>query len=160
MNESERLAAEIEKALDGGAWHGPSLREALQGIDRQAALERPVAGAHTIAEIALHATTWNDVVRRRLEGEAPQVPDDQDWPRAEVPDDAAWDAIVSRVFDTGHALCEAVRRFPPAKLLEERPRVGDLWFHLVVGQLQHVLYHTGQVSLLRKAVLRTQETAR
>src|SRR6266496_1112352 len=82
MNESERLADQLTRALNGGAWYGPSWREALEGITREAALYRPIPEAHTIAEILLHATTWHDVVRRRLEGESPEVSDTQDWPTA------------------------------------------------------------------------------
>jgi len=73
MNESERLADQLTKALNGDAWHGPSWSEALEGITREGALHRPITEAHSIAEIVLHATTWNDLVRRRLLGELPEV---------------------------------------------------------------------------------------
>lgn len=151
MNESERLAAEIGKALSGGAWHGPSFREALEGVDLAAAMRRPVADAHTIAEIVLHATAWHDVVRRRLQGENPQVTDEQDWPRVALADEQAWQAAVRRLEETGRALCDTVRAFPAEKLHEKRPSLDDTWYGLISGQLQHVIYHAGQVALLRKA---------
>jgi hypothetical protein len=154
MNESERLADQIERALNGNAWHGPSWREALQDVTRERALERPIPEAHSIAEIVLHATSWHDVVRRRLEGESPAVSDAQDWPEAAVADDAAWQAAVARLFATGRSLREAVERFPADQLHEKRPKVEDTWYGLVIGELQHVLYHAGQVSLLRKAGVR------
>ena len=151
MNESERLADELGRALNGGAWHGPSWREALDGITREAALNRPIAEAHTIAEILLHATTWHDVVRRRLEGETPEVSDAQDWPAAALTDDAAWSAAVARLFESGSTLTETVRRFPAGTLHEKRPGTDGTWFGLIIGELQHVLYHAGQVALLKKA---------
>jgi hypothetical protein len=151
MNECERLATELDKALHGGAWHGPSVREVLEGVNHVTALARPIPAAHSIAEIVLHATTWHDVVRRRLQGESPQVPDEQDWPKANLPDEAAWTAAVARLFETGVALRETVRAFPPDQIFEPRPRVGDTWYALVSGELQHVLYHAGQIALLRKA---------
>jgi hypothetical protein len=80
MNESERLAQQLDRALNGNAWHGPSWREALEGLGRDAALKRPIPEAHTIAEIVRHATTWHDVVTRRLQGETPEVSDAEDWP--------------------------------------------------------------------------------
>ncbi|OGF15186.1 MAG: hypothetical protein A2W00_06200 [Candidatus Eisenbacteria bacterium RBG_16_71_46] len=151
MTESERLAEELDKALNGGAWHGPSWREALEGVSRQAALGRPIPEAHSIAEIVLHATTWHDVVRRRLEGETPQVPDAEDWPPADLPEDDVWSAVLGRLFESGRALCETVRRFPAERLLEQRPRVDDTWFALISGELQHVLYHAGQIAVLKKS---------
>jgi hypothetical protein len=150
MNESERLAGELDKALHGGAWHGPSWREALEGVSLASALQRPIPEAHSIAEIVLHATTWHDVVRRRLDGESPQVPDSEDWPAAALPNDAAWSTAVGRLFETGRALCDTVRRFPPEQLHEQRPRVDDTWYGLISGELQHALYHAGQIAILKK----------
>jgi len=153
MNESKRLASQLERALNGGAWHGPSWREALEGVTREDALHRPIPEAHSIAEIVLHFTTWQDVVRRRLEGESPQVSDAEDWPTAVFPDEAAWSAAVARLFDTGRSLREVIERFPVERLEEQRPGVDDTWFALIIGQLQHMLYHGGQIGLLRKATV-------
>jgi DinB superfamily len=151
MNECERLAIELDKALNGGAWHGPSFREALEGVDHRTAQGRPIPEAHSIAEIVLHAATWHDVVRRRLSGETPQVSDAEDWPPAQIADDTAWRKIVDRLGETGHDLCNTVRGFPEVQLHEKRPRVDDTWYALISGELQHVLYHAGQVSILKKA---------
>src|SRR5262250_2600959 len=105
MNESERLAHEITKALNGGAWHGPSWREALDGVSRDGALQHPIPEAHSIAEVLLHAVAWHDIVRRRLQGETPQEPpDEENWPKPVLPDDAAWEATCERLFATGEAL--------------------------------------------------------
>lgn len=152
MNECQRLASQFDRALDGGAWYGPSWREALEGVTRAQALHRPIPEAHTIAEVVLHATTWHDVVRRRLHGESPQVSDDQDWQVIALADDAAWTAVMTRLFDTGQALREEVAKFAPDRLQEQRPGVDDTWYGLIVGEMQHVLYHAGQVGLLRKSV--------
>ena len=151
MNDSERLAIELDKALNGGAWHGPSFREALDGVDLAGALQRPIPAAHSIAEIVLHATTWHDVVRRRLGGETPQVEDSEDWPPTAIADEAAWKATVHRLRETGQALCESVRTFPVERLNEKRPRVDDTWYALISGELQHVIYHAAQVVLLKKS---------
>lgn len=151
MNESKRLADQLARALNGDAWHGPSWREALEGVSREAAVHRPIPDGHTIGEILLHATTWQDVVRRRLEGESPQVTGSEDWPPAAFQDEAAWRSAVSRLFETGNALAETIGRFPDEKLQEKRPSVEGTWFDLIIGELQHVLYHAGQVGLLKKA---------
>ena len=60
---------------------------------------------------------------------------------------------MASLFDSGSALAATVGRFPADKLHEKRPGVDDTWFGLVIGELQHVLYHAGQVALLKKAVV-------
>jgi hypothetical protein len=151
-NESERLAIQFQRALTGEAWHGPSWQELLDGVDREAATRRPLEDAHTIAEIALHTVTWQDAVRRRLEGETPDVPESENWPRGDLHDDAAWEAVKARLLETGEALRETIRRFPAGRLPESRPGMDGTWYELIAGELQHVLYHAGQVALLRKQV--------
>jgi hypothetical protein len=153
MNETKRLAGQLERALNGEAWHGPSWREVLEGVTREDALYRPIPEAHTIAEIVLHQTAWLDVIRRRLKGESPQVSDAEDWPAAEFAHARAWSAAVERLFENGRSLCEAIDRFPVERLEELRPGVDDTWFGLIIGMLQHTLYHAGQIGLLRKATV-------
>jgi len=151
MSESKRLASELRKALNGEAWHGPSWKEALEGVGKEAALHRPIPEAHTIAEVVGHATTWNDVVRRRLSGELPQVSDAENWPPTVFEKETDWTAAKKRLFDAGEKLAATIDGFPEAKLHEERPKTGGTWYELISGQLQHTLYHAGQVGLLKKA---------
>jgi hypothetical protein len=153
MNESQRLADQLDKALNGGAWHGPSWREVLEGVTLHGALQRPVANAHGFAEIVLHTTTWHDVARRRLEGELPQVTDEQDWPRAAFASEAEWKAATQRLLDSGKALVDTIARFPQERLLEERGNNAGTWYALIIGILQHDLYHAGQAALLKKAAV-------
>ena len=49
------------------------------------------------------------------------------------------------------SLSATIAAFPVSRLEESRPGVNDTWYGLLVGELQHVLYHAGQVALLRKA---------
>lgn len=151
MNDSARLAKQLDMALHGGAWHGPSWKEILEGMTSAMAANRPIAQAHSIVDIVRHSTTWNDVVRLRLEGELPNVPNEENWPETVTPE-KDWDAILARFFDRGVALRETIAAFPPERLLEKRPSPADgTWEDLILGQLQHVLYHAGQAAILKKA---------
>lgn len=151
MNASEHLADQYRRALDGGAWHGPSWRETLEGVSRRTALAKPVAGTHSIAEIVLHEIAWHEIVRQRLLGESPQVTDAESWPAADVAGDAEWESLKTRLLESGHALRETVATFPSERLHASRPGLSDTWYGLVAGELQHMLYHAGQIPILRRA---------
>jgi DinB superfamily len=152
MNESQRLAKELEKALFGEAWYGPSWKELLAGVSGEAALRRPLPKAHTIAEIVAHATTWFEVVELRLRGETPKVSDEQDWPNVMGLTEGDWSELCARSLAHARALVETVRGISPEILEQPRPGLSDTWFELISGELQHLLYHAGQVGLLKKAV--------
>ena len=67
-NEIKTLLAALEEAYKGPAWHGPSLRAALKGIDAKQAAKRQGPGRHNIWELAIHAAYWKFAVRRQLSG--------------------------------------------------------------------------------------------
>lgn len=151
MNAALALATELEKALFGGAWHGPSWSEAVSGVSAEASERRPIPEAHTIAEIVAHASKWFEVVNQRLRGENPDVSDAEDWPVAEGLAPGDWELLRDRSLERARTLVETVRRFSPERLHETRPGMKDTWFELILGELQHVLYHAGQVGILKKA---------
>jgi hypothetical protein len=69
VSETQRLSEQVERAYAGDAWHGPSVREALDGVTAQLAMARPIADAHSIWEIVAHLAEWNTAIVRRLGGE-------------------------------------------------------------------------------------------
>src|SRR3954469_22162477 len=66
--EVTRLADQLERSFRGGAWHGPSVSESLEGIDAATAGRALVAGAHTLAELAGHIGFWIAEGQRRIDG--------------------------------------------------------------------------------------------
>src|SRR3989442_13982163 len=72
MTEIERILDQLKRAYEGNAWR-PSVREALEGVTAKQATKRPLANAHSIWELAHHIAVWENAVRRRLEGDRPQI---------------------------------------------------------------------------------------
>ena len=150
MKEIERIVDQLDRAWRGPAWHGPSVQESLEGVDAAAAARKPIAGGHTIWELAEHIAVWEDVVARRIGGEKVQPEGDLDWPPVRETGDAAWQRTRDRMAATHDRLRAAIASFPDARLDEERPGAGT-WYVLFHGIVQHDLYHAGQIGLLRKA---------
>ena len=74
---------DLERGYDGDAWHGPPLRKVLDGVTAEAASARPIPGGHSIWEIVVHLSAWDDVVARRIEeGRAVEEPDGGNFPAA------------------------------------------------------------------------------
>jgi uncharacterized damage-inducible protein DinB len=158
MREVDRIVKELQHAYDGDAWYGPSVRAALEGVDVRIALARPIAGAHTIAELVLHMTAWTREITRRLNTGVAQDPADGDWPVVAIADDAAWTAILN-AFDAAND--ELVKTIAPLEDAQLGDRIGDVRDralgsgvsrHATLhGLVQHHAYHSGQITLLKKA---------
>ncbi|MEJ7812087.1 MAG: DinB family protein [Gemmatimonadaceae bacterium] len=157
-HEGERLADQIVRAAEGGAWHGPSLHELLTGVAAAQAAARPVREAHSIWELVLHLSGWTREVTRRIRGGPAGAPPAGDWPAVGDTDDAAWDAARAELAAAHTELAEVVRALGDDDLSrmvhdEREPPEGTRAsvYGTVSGALQHTLYHAGQMALLRKA---------
>lgn len=152
-SETQRIAEQLRRAMEGGAWHGPSVNELLADVTPEVAAARPVAAAHSIWEVVHHLTTWQEVVGRRLEGDpvAGGVPKEVDWPPVETVNEATWERARQALERGYRGLMERIEAFPEGRLNEAEPGSGDSFYTLLHGMVQHHLYHAGQIALLRLA---------
>lgn len=149
----EALAEQLRLSYEGPSWHGPSVREVLDGVTAAEAAAHPIAGAHSIWELVRHMSAGYHLVLRRLAGDARNLSPEEDWPAVPEPTDAAWRRDVDELFALNRRLREAVQTFPAARLHE--PLVSEppyTAFTQFAGMPQHDLYHAGQIVLLRRAL--------
>ena len=149
--ETHRIADQLRRAVNGPAWHGPSLAESIAGISADQAGARPLAAAHSIHELLAHAIAWMEIVRQRLEGRPPHVTESMDWPPVSGVD---WATAGARLDRAAHDLDATIRRFDDGRLSDEIPVDGDRWsvYETSHGVIQHALYHAGQISVLKKGL--------
>jgi uncharacterized damage-inducible protein DinB len=153
MSETRRLADQLRRALAGQAWHGPALLELLRDVPADRAGERPVKGAHSIAEIARHVLAWQELVARRLAGEVwREETAAEDWPAASGPQALDWSSLQQRLAQGALSLAEAIEAFPDECLSQTVPGASHTFYGMLHGLVQHHLYHAGQIALLKKAL--------
>jgi uncharacterized damage-inducible protein DinB len=154
MTESFRLADQIRRAFEGGAWHGDSVLELLADVNARTASARPVKDAHSIWEILLHMAAWDNVVTRRIGGTAATLTDEQNFPPVTDTSEAAWSQAIDTTKKTHHELIKAVAAFPDSRLTDQVPGKTHNYYnfyYMFSGIVQHELYHAGQIALLKKA---------
>lgn len=151
MSEIIRITEQLRRAHEGEAWHGPSVREALQKVSAAQAAAKPIPNAHSIWEITLHITSWDDAVRRWLAGQNFLSSDIDDWPAIPDTGEAAWEETVARLEAGQRALRAVVAAFEVSNLMLTPPGKTNSPYVLMLGIIQHAIYHAGQIALLRKA---------
>lgn len=152
MNEIERILDQLQRAYEGNAWHGPSVREVLAGVTAVQAHARPLQNAHSIWELVQHIAVWEDVGRRRLTGDrAPiAISSPEDWPPPDDTSESAWEQAKAAL-DRGHqALVEAISSTPESRLDEPIFEGMSTVYVTLHGVIQHDLYHAGQIAILKK----------
>jgi uncharacterized damage-inducible protein DinB len=158
MPEIDRIVEQLQRACNGDAWFGSSVRSSLEAVDAAIATARPIPLAHSISEIVLHLTAWTREVARRLRTGIAQDPDDGDWSVRSITTDAEWAAVVA-AFDAANAeLATAIAGLDESRLDERIGEVRDralgsgvTLYVTLHGLAQHHAYHAGQIMLLKRA---------
>ena len=154
------LATLLERALDRDPWYGLSTTHWLDGVSAAQAAAHPIAGCHSTWEIVLHMISWQREVVRRLDGAEPADPIEGDWPPIGPVTEDGWAAARRLLADSTRDAAAAFRDVAEASLpslVGSATRnvavgTGVTRHELLVGLLQHNAYHSGQITLLRKAV--------
>jgi len=151
--EPGRLADQLRRALEGEAWHGPSVLECLANVSAEQASARPIAGAHSIWELVLHLCSDYALVLRRLSGDGRELSSAEDWPACPPATEENWRRTVQELTNLNLSLRRAVEAFPEERLdqalVPDPPYTAYTQF---IGVTQHNLYHAGQIVLLKRAL--------
>jgi uncharacterized damage-inducible protein DinB len=150
MSDIARIVDELERIYDGDAWHGPSLRETLTGVAAAQAAARPIADAHSIWEILRHIAGWDDVVRRRLEGHPTDEPVEGDFPQVIGTSEAAWAEALAKLEESHKRLINRISSLGPERLQQTAAGEEYTVSFMLHGMIRHVVYHSGQIALLKK----------
>ena len=158
-SEIERIVDQLRREHEGDPWHGSPLRTILHGITHTHAAAKPIAAGHSIWELVLHITAWKGEVRRRLSGAPAGEPQEGDWPAVGDPTPERWRAALERLESVHRDLLSGIRTLPeqqlfsPSNDLRDRETgAGVSYYVLLHGVVQHDVYHSGQIALLKKAL--------
>jgi uncharacterized damage-inducible protein DinB len=150
--EIERIHSMLKSSFSGDAWHGDSLMKIVDGITAERAAARPIPGAHSIWELVQHIAVWEDVVRRRLNGETVLPTPQEDWAPVPTTDAGAWKKLLEKLTSTHAALEKTVADMSDDRLDEIVPAKQYNVYTMLHGIIQHDVYHAGQIVMVRKAL--------
>ncbi|HKS71984.1 MAG TPA: DinB family protein [Terriglobales bacterium] len=151
MSEISRISKQLKLAYEGEAWHGPAVLELLDDVDARTAAARPIAKAHTIWELTLHIAGWEDVIRRRLEGEVCTLSDDDNFPDVKDKSEAAWRKAIELLKQKHEQLLKTIDALSDSRLSDRVPGKNYDVYTMLHGATQHALYHAGQIAVLKRA---------
>ncbi len=137
MTELERISDQLQRAYAGPAWHGPCVKEALEGVTPEIAARRPIGSAHTIWELVHHIGAWADIPRRRILGEAFEITDPLNFPPMPKPTAEAWQRSLDGLAKSQKKLVDLIAELPVSRLDEPVMKDGPTVYVLLHGVVQH-----------------------
>ena len=147
MSELTNLIDEIQRIYRGDAWHGLSLADILSDITAEEAAAKPFPGIHPIREIILHIAGWQEVFHLRLEDKEATEP-----PEGDFPEGPNWSASLAKLEESNRRLLSLISGLSDASLDSTVAGRNYTVGFMLHGLVCHCVYHSGQISLLKKAL--------
>ncbi|MCY7349468.1 MAG: DinB family protein [Cytophagaceae bacterium] len=151
--ETNRIKDLIRRHYDGETWHGPSLIETLSDVSHEQAVKRLLPNTHNIAEIVAHLTNWRVFVLEKLTGGDTYdivLDSEADWLRFDSLTLEQWHDLLVSLADTHAELLDVMEAVNDRRLNDIVPGRKYSYYILLHGGIQHEIYHSGQISLLKK----------
>lgn len=158
MNSSEKfnevIADRLRRTLVGPMWHGDAVNQLLHGVSAADAVRRSVPGAHNIWELVLHMTAWANIARDRLSLKLlPEPTTAQDWPPMTAGTSIeAWSDAQMRLSEAYEALAQKAEDLDDATFDAMVPGHDYPVREMLIGVVEHGVYHGGQVAILKRAL--------
>jgi uncharacterized damage-inducible protein DinB len=159
MNKSAKLQIQLETILYGKPWYGTPIYTILESVTFEAAYEKPPQASHSIAEIVTHMLAWTEEAISRMQARPASEPARGDWPTIGKPDEQKWLQLIASYKLANVELTRLISTFTDEQWTDatndERVTYtgyAATYEALVVGLMQHHVYHAGQISLLNRLI--------
>jgi uncharacterized damage-inducible protein DinB len=138
------------------AWHGPSVAAVMQDVTPDMASQRITPNTHSIAELIFHMTSWRIFCVKKMQGDAVfdiLTPEKNFGQFLDKIDDFEWEALQMELSLSQEELINELDKRDDDDFLEDIvPGRDYTYYDLLHGIVNHDLYHTGQIQILKKAL--------
>jgi phytoene dehydrogenase-like protein len=150
MDTSKQLAKHLKDVFFGGNWTVSNLSNVLEGITWQQAIKK-VDSFNTIATLTYHIHYFVNVASRVLEEGVLEGNDKLSFNHPPIHSQEDWEALKQKVFTAAKRFSALITELPEDKLFEDftNEKYGS-YFRNILGIIEHIHYHLGQIALLKK----------
>lgn len=150
----KKYREEFESIYNGSPWYGKSLVDVIAMADPAQVFSKPHPEGHSAWEITHHLLAWREVLVNRLNGDTNagiEAGSEADWaPLPGQSQEAAWESLVKALEKNQEELLKGLERWSDESLDKDFVLTGYPLRTLLNGQLQHDIYHIGQIALAIK----------
>ena len=145
--------SEFETIYNGEPWYGKSLMAVIHSADPKEVFKKQNSSSHSAYEITHHLYAWRDLLTKRLKGvnASIEVNSKEDWaPLPKEQSGATWKELIKKLGQNQHELIESLAKLNDEDLDKDLGNTSNSLRTFLNGQIQHDIYHIGQVALAIK----------
>jgi hypothetical protein len=152
----KQLAKHFRDVHFGGNWTTVNVKNTLADINWQQAITK-VHNLNSIATLVFHINYYVSAVLKVLQGEPLNASDKFSFDLPPVTSADDWQKLVSKTLAEAELFAVQIEKLDESKLFEDfaDPKYGNYYRNLF-GIIEHVHYHLGQISLIKKILNETK----
>ncbi|WP_214226732.1 DinB family protein [Pedobacter sp. B4-66] len=157
MNLTTQLAKHLRDVHFGGNWTTSNLKDNLAEINwRQATTQ--VHSFNTIATLVYHINYYISAVLGVFQGEPLQASDKYSFDLPPILSQTDWENLLDKTFTDAETFTLLIEQLPEHILWENfTDEKYGTYYRNIQGIIEHTHYHLGQIALIRKILLQTNE---
>ena len=154
MNLSKQLANRFREVMLDGTWvANTNYKSQLEDLTWQQATTQ-VNSYNTIALLTFHINYYVKGVLQVFQGGSLDISDTYSFNAPEITSQEDWEALKSDLFSNSESLAKKFEQLTNEQLsLPFVKEAYGTYLRNIEGMIEHCYYHLGQVSLIRKTVL-------
>lgn len=152
MNTPLLLAKHLREIHTGGNWTTTNLRDTLADVAFEEA-QKSVFGLNSIAVLTFHTTYYVGVLLKVLEGGPLNAKDEYSFQLPAIASQKEWEQLVANALTTAEKAAVLIEQLSEEQLFEPftDEKYGN-YYRNIAGIIEHMHYHLGQISLLKKLI--------
>ena len=151
----QHYVSSFESLYEGEPWFGRSITSIVSEIQPTQAFKKNAPTSHSIYEILAHMLSWRELFVKRLNGDhSSRIESNSvaDWPPLPSEKTAAnWEQLLNKLSENQQVLINALKKTDDSQLDKEFAKTNATLETHLEGNLQHDIYHLGQIALLNKS---------
>lgn len=152
--EIKKFISEFETIYNGEPWYGKSLMAVINDANPKDVFKKEKPAAHSAYEITYHLYAWRDLLVKRLNGDIQstiETNSKEDWPPLPKEKTAdSWNTLVKKLGQNQQVLIKALSEWKDDMLDKNFAGTDYPLRTFLNGQVQHDIYHIGQIALAIK----------
>lgn len=149
---AQNIAKHVRDVHFGGNWTTTNLRDVLKDVTWEQATTK-VHSFNTIAVLTYHVNYFVTAVLKVLKGGPLDSKDIYSFDHPPINSQQDWEQVQERVFAEAEEFSALIEQIPDEQLLGDfiDSKYGN-YFRNLIGIVEHMHYHLGQIVIIRKLV--------
>jgi len=158
MNLTAQIAKHFKDVHFGGNWTSVNLKQTLADVTWQQATTK-IYSLNTIATLVFHINYYVSAVLKVLQGGPLDAHDKYSFDLPPIQNQENWEKLLNKMWTEAEDFGILVEQLPEGKLGETffEEKYGNYYRNLH-GIIEHTHYHLGQIVLIKKILLQSNES--